>query len=129
MMTAKRSVSVVSVTCVFRSRLMTGPTMGLMMVKKMTDYEPKGNEQDWLGPKDQEKHIVYEAQSAKTERRWFFSKDLIELDPDYSEFSVRIHDPRCRSLSFVYRTMAILPKSQLRTIYNLIGAYLERMDT
>jgi hypothetical protein len=92
-------------------------------------YEPKGNEQDWLGPKDQEKHVVYEAQSAKTERRWFFSKDLIELDPDYSEFSVRIHDPRCRSLSFVYRTMAILPKSQLRTIYNLIGAYLERMDT
>ena len=92
-------------------------------------FEIPGQEQDWVGPKDDSKHLTYQAQSETTEKRWFFSKDLIELDPDYSEFSVRIHDPRCRSLSFVYRTLAILPKSQLRTIHSLIGAYLEKIDS
>ena len=84
-----------------------------------------GLEQDWLGPTDETKHIIFSGQSTKTEKRWYFSEDLIELDPDYSEFSVRIHDPRARSLSFIYRTLAILPKTQLKTIHALIGEYLE----
>jgi hypothetical protein len=88
-----------------------------------------GNEHDWIGPKDETRHLTYHAQSETTQRRWFFSQDLIELDPDYSEFSVRIHDPRCRSLSFIERTLAILPKSQLRTIHNLIGDYLDDQDS
>jgi hypothetical protein len=88
----------------------------------------KGNEHDWLGPKDETKHLVYHGQSSTTEKRWLFTSDLLTLDPDYSEFSVRIYDPRCRSLSFIYRTLAILPKSKLRSIYNLIGDYLERKD-
>lgn len=88
----------------------------------------KGNEHDWLGPQDEKKHQVFHAQSSCMEKHWFFSRDLIELDPDYSEFSVRIHDPRSRSLSFIYKTIAILPKSRLRTIYNLIGAYLDKHD-
>jgi hypothetical protein len=88
-----------------------------------------GNEKDWLGPKNPEAHLIYRAQSETTERRWFFSEDLLELDPDYSEFSVRIHDPRCRSLSFIDRTLAILPKSQLRTIHNMIGEYLDKVDS
>lgn len=88
-----------------------------------------GNETDWIGPKDETRHLTYKAQSKTTEKRWYLSQDLIELDPDYSEFSVRIHDPRCRSLSFVDRTLAILPKSQLRTIHNLIGDYLDAQDS
>lgn len=92
-------------------------------------FEITGQERDWLGPKDETKHVTFVGQSETTERRWYFSGDLIELDPDYSEFSVRIHDPRCRSLSFVDRTLAILPKSQLRTIYNLIGEYINDEDS
>lgn len=92
------------------------------------DFKDRGNEFDWLGPKDEKKHLIYHAQSKTTEQYWYLNEELLELDPDYSEFSVRIHDPRCRSLSFVFRTIAILPKSKLRTIYNLIGSYLNEMD-
>jgi len=104
----------------------------LLPVKVTTMEDSKfdipGQEYDWIGPKDETKHVVFQGQSVTTERRWYFSRDLITLDPDYSEFSVRLYDPRCRSLSFVYRTLAILPKSHLRTIYNLIGAYLYGHD-
>ena len=92
-------------------------------------FEETGQERDWLGPKDESKHITFTGQSKSTEKRWYFSGDLIELDPDYSEFSIRIHDPRCKSLSFVNRTLAILPKSQLRTIHNLIGDYIDDQDS
>ena len=95
------------------------------MSDNTTEFQDYGNELDWLGPKDDKKHLVYHAQSPTTEQHWYISSDLIELDPDYSEFSVRIHDPRSRSLSFIYRTIAILPKSKLRVIYNLIGRYLD----
>jgi len=85
----------------------------------------RGNESDWAGyHRDESKHLTYSGQSDREQRRWYFSQDLLELDPSYSEFSVRIHDPRCRSLSFIDRTLAILPKSQLRTIVNLIEHYL-----
>lgn len=90
--------------------------------------EIDGVERDWLGPKDETKHLVYHMQSETTEKRWLMSSDLIELDPDYSEFSVRVHDPRCRSLSFINKTIAILPKSKLRVIYNLIGRYLDEQE-
>lgn len=91
-------------------------------------FEMTGQEKDWIGPKDEEKHLVYHAQSETTEQWWFMSSDLLQLD-EFSEFSVRIHDPRGRSLSWINKTIAVLPKSKLRTIYNLIGAYLEKMDT
>ena len=91
------------------------------------EFKASGTELDWLGPKDESKHLIYRMQGQQG--RWLSSSDLIELDPDYSEFSVRIHDPRCRSLSFINRTLAILPKSQLRTIHNLIGDYLEEVDS
>lgn len=108
----------------------TGTSKVTAQVIGMDDstFEVSGQEHDWIGPKDERKHLVYQAQSETTEKRWYFSSDLIELDPDYSEFSVRIHDPRCRSLSFIYKTIAILPKSKLRVIYNLIGAYLDKID-
>ncbi len=93
------------------------------------EYEITGAERDWLGPKDEEKHLIYHGQSKTTEEEWFYSSDLIALDPHYSEFSVSIEDPRCRSLSFINRTIAILPKSKLRIIYNLIGAYLDKVDS
>lgn len=83
-----------------------------------------GSERDWLGPKNECKHVIYQAQRPSTEERWYLSDDLLELDPDYSEFSVRIHDPRCRSLSFIHRTLAILPKSKLKTVHKLISEYL-----
>ena len=85
-----------------------------------------GNEADWAGwHADESKHITYTGQSDRQQKRWHFSQDLLELDPSYSEFSVRIHDPMCRSLSFIDRTLAILPKSRLRTIANLIERYLD----
>jgi len=85
-------------------------------------------ERFWLGPINPKKHTVYQAQSDSTQQKWIAATDGTELDPDYSEFSVRIHDPKARSLSFIYRTICIIPKSRLRTIYNLIGEYLNEMD-
>ena len=87
-----------------------------------------GQEQDWLGPRDESKHLVYHGQRTCNQERWFFTSDLITLDPDYSELSVRLHDPRARSLSWINKTLAILPKSKLRSIHNLIGAYLDTHD-
>ena len=91
-------------------------------------YEMDAAERFWLGPVDKTKHLVYRAQSDSTQQKWFATKDGIHLDPNYSEWSVRIHVPSSRSLSFVYKTLAILPKSKLRAIYNLIGEYLNEKD-
>lgn len=90
-------------------------------------FQETGQERDWLGPEHEGDKLVYHAQSKTTEQWWFMSSDLLQLD-EFSEFSVRIHDPRGRSLSFINRTIAVLPKSKLRKIYNLIGAYLEKYD-
>jgi hypothetical protein len=93
-----------------------------------TDDDFDAAERFWLGPKDPTKHTVYKNQFDGTQSKWLAAKDGTQLDPNYSEFSVRIHDPKARSLSFVYRTIAIIPKSRLRTIYNLIGEYLNEHD-
>lgn len=82
-----------------------------------------GQQDDWIGPRDSDYHTVYRMQSTSVEHAWHVCKDGTELE-DYSEFSIRIHDPNFRSLSFIYKTIAILPKSRLLSIYNLIGAYL-----
>lgn len=86
------------------------------------------SERFWIGPENPEQHTVYHAQSESTEVKWLEASDATQLDPDYSEYSVRVHDPQARSLSFINRTIAILPKSRLRTIYNLIGLYLKTFD-
>lgn len=88
----------------------------------------EGEERDWLGPKDETKHIIFTMQSNDHEKWWHCTADGIELE-NFSEFSVRIHDPKLRSLSFINRTIAILPKSQLRSIHALIGGYLNDKDT
>lgn len=85
-------------------------------------------EKFWIGPKNPELQTVYLMASETTEQAWLECKDGTQLDPNYSQFSVRIHDPKIRSLSFIYKTLAILPKSRLRTIYNLIGKYLAKYD-
>jgi hypothetical protein len=84
-----------------------------------------GQEDDWIGPRDSHYHTVYRMQSSSVENAWYVTKDGTELE-EHSEFSVRIHDPNFRSLSFIYKTIAILPKSRLLSIYNLIGEYLKR---
>jgi hypothetical protein len=86
-------------------------------------------ERFWLGPFDPAKHVVYHAQRPATEQKWFTVPDGTILDGNYSELSVRIHDPKARSLSFIHRTIAIIPKSRLRTIHKLIGAYLNEHDS
>jgi hypothetical protein len=91
-------------------------------------YEPCASEIFWVGPKRPELHTVYRMQFDNVERRWLATPAGTELDPNYSEFSVRIHNPNARSLSFINRTIAILPKSKLREIYNLIGEYLNEID-
>lgn len=93
----------------------------------MRDPKITGEEYDWLGPIDEEKHIVFKMQSSSCEKWWLMSADGLTLD-DHSEFSVRIHDPKLRSLSLILRTIAIIPKSKLRSIYNLIGRYLDDHD-
>lgn len=92
-------------------------------------YEITGNERFWVGPLDPDSHLVYKMQSRSTEKEWLQTVDNTVLDKDYSEFSVRIYDPQARSLSFINRTMAILPKSRLRSIHALIGAYLDAIDS
>jgi hypothetical protein len=86
-------------------------------------------ERFWLGPNDPTKHTVYKNQFDGTQSKWLNTPDGTILECDYSEFSVRIHDPKARSLSFVNRTIAILPKSRLRIIYKLIGEYLNEHDS
>lgn len=94
-----------------------------------TDDPLDAAERFWIGPKDRTKHTIYKMQWSSTERAWLEAADGTQLDPNYSDFSVRIHDPKARSLSFIYRTICIIPKSRLRTIYNLIGEYLNEIDS
>lgn len=89
----------------------------------MRDPKITGQEYFWLGPINEKKYLVYKMQTDRG--RYYTTGDYIKLDPDYSEWSVRIFDPRCRSLSFINRTLAILPKSKLRAVHKLIGAYLD----
>ena len=88
-----------------------------------------GNEKFWVGPSDEELYTVYQMQSTSTQMSWLACPDGTELDPDFSEFSVRIHDPHIASLSLINNTMAILPNSRLRSIYKLIGEYLNEIDS
>jgi hypothetical protein len=96
---------------------------------KKREDELDAQERFWLGPVDPTRHTVYHAQRPATEQEWYTTPDGTELDGNYSKFSVRIHDPKARSLSFIYRTIAIIPKSRLRAIYNLIGRYLNEHDS
>jgi hypothetical protein len=101
--------------------------MDITAKKREDDLDAQ--ERFWLGPFDPAKHVVFHAQRTATEQKWFTTPDGTILDTNYSEFSVRIHDPSARSLSFIYRTICILPKSRLRKIYALIGAYLNAHDS
>jgi len=94
----------------------------------MEKYEISGAERFWIGPHDEDKHLVYQMSSKTTEKEWFEVADGTQLDPNYSEFSVRIHNPNTKTLSAINNTMAVLPKSQLRTIRALIDAYLKEAD-
>lgn len=93
------------------------------------DYEMDAVERFWIGPETPENTVIYKMQCGGTEREWLMAKDGTELDPNYSDFSVRVHDPSAKSLCFINRTIAILPKSRLRAIYKLIGEYLNVYDT
>ena len=95
----------------------------------LEDDRLDASERFWIGPKDKHRHTIYHMQRDSTQQKWLAAPDGTVLDPNYSEFSVRIHDPKARSLSFIYRTICIIPKSRLRVIYNLIGAYLNEHDT
>jgi len=86
------------------------------------------NEKFWVGPADPENHAVMHMQCSDVERNCSMTPDGTCLQTDYSEYSVRLYDPNIPSLSFIHRTLAILPKSRLRSIYNLIGDYLETYD-
>lgn len=92
------------------------------------DFTPDATEIFWVGPKHPWRHVVHKMNASATEQMWFQAGDGTRLEPDHSEFSIRIHDPSMRSLSFINRTIAIIPKSRLRTIYNLIGGYLEAIE-
>lgn len=95
------------------------------------EYTPKefdAAERFWLGPKDKFKHLVWHMQRDSTMSKWLATRGGIELDPNHSEFSIRIHNPKARSLSFIYRTICILPKSKVRAVAALLNAYLEEHD-
>jgi len=95
----------------------------VVMIDKYEKPTFGGQQDDWLGPRDSDYHTVYRMQASSVEKAWYYTKDGTELE-EYSEFSVRLHDRNFRSLSFIYKTIAILPKSRLISIYNLIGDYL-----
>lgn len=88
------------------------------------EYEMDASEKFWIGPDDPEKHVIYQAQL--NEMELLGCSDGTKMDSAYSEYSIRIFDEGLKSLSFINRTIAILPKSRLRTIYNMIGEYLEK---
>jgi hypothetical protein len=97
--------------------------------KPYTEDEFDAAESFWLGPKIPKKHLIYQMQHDSTQYKWLaVPDDDVYLDPNYSEFSIRLHSPKARSLSFIYRTICILPKSKLRAIYALIGEYLNEHD-
>jgi hypothetical protein len=83
-------------------------------------------ERFWIGPRNPTEHVVWHMQ--RDGAQFLMAEDGTILDRDYSEFSVRLHDPRTRSLSFINRTIAIIPKSRLRTVHRLIGEYLNEVD-
>jgi hypothetical protein len=86
-------------------------------------------EQFWLGEQRTEAEVVVlKMQNETEEKRWLSTLGGTSLDPAYSEYSVRIYDPNIQSLSFIHRTLAILPKSRVRAIHKLIGVYLHEYD-
>jgi len=95
----------------------TNPTVQVVLIL-MDD-----NERFFIGDQIcQPEAVVNHMQSS--EDQWFETSDGTQLDPNYSEWSVRLHDRHFHSLSFIHRTIAILPKSRLESIYRLIGEYL-----
>lgn len=91
-------------------------------------YEIDAAERFWIGPKLRHRHLCYKNQKGWVESEWVAAEDGTTLDPGYSEFSIRIHDPHAKTLSYVNQTIAIIPKSRLRTIHALIGEYLNEID-
>ena len=82
----------------------------------------QGEELDWVGPVE-----TYHVSSETTGERWLSTDSLLELE-NHGKFSVRVYDPRIRSLLQGHRTVAVLPKSKLREIHALIGRYLENAE-
>ena len=85
-------------------------------------------EKFWIGPDNPERCLVYKAQLSFIERAWIAAFDGTTLNTDYSDLSVRLYDPHAKTLSYVNQTIAILPKSRLRIIHKLIGAYLNEAN-
>lgn len=81
------------------------------------------NEKFWLG-EDWSMGEVAINHMQTTDGDWYETEDGLQLDGNYSEWSVRVYHPRTRSLSWLHKTIAILPKSQLRALHKLIGEYL-----
>jgi hypothetical protein len=92
------------------------------------DEKFDATERFWLGPKSPTDTVIYKNQFDGTQSKWLSTEDGTALECDYSQFSVRVHDPKARSLSFVNRTIAILPKSRIRKIVALLTEYLEEID-
>ena len=92
------------------------------------DDQLDASERFWIGPRMPKRHVVYKMQLSLTEKALLTREGDTVLDTTYSEFSVRLYNPRARTLSFINQTIAILPKSKLRKIYNLIGEYLNEHD-
>jgi len=83
-------------------------------------------EKFWIGDRScwTQADVVVNHMSS-VEGEWFQTADGLVLDPDYSDWAVRIYHPKDRTLSFVLKTMAILPKSMIRRIYALLGEYIK----
>lgn len=86
------------------------------------------SEKFWIGSEDcwtQGDKVVNHMRTTDGQD-YFECTDGLRLDCDYSDFSVRIYHQSDRTLSFVLKTIAILPKSTLRSIHKMIGDYLEK---
>lgn len=84
------------------------------------------NEKFWVGSKaawlQRDYHV--NRMQASDGKLWLEDVSGLRLDPDYSEYSVRIYHPTSRTLSFVLSTVAIIPKSLVRRVFNLLGEFL-----
>ena len=89
-------------------------------------YEDKmsAHQRFWVGPLEPLETIVYRMTAEAGSKMWYQVAGGIVLEPDHSEFTIRLHNPQFKTINYVNETIAVLPKHELKKIHQLIGEYL-----
>lgn len=83
------------------------------------------HERFWVGPLEPRETIVYRMTSEAGSKMWYQVAGGIQLEPDHSEFTIRLLNPHFKTINYINETIAVLPKHQLKKIHRLIGEYLD----